>query len=236
MKKENTEVIEGLQWFVDFANLNLDNLKPGDKAKFFVEARQYLWPGEEEFRVIRGMGVSWVLAGLPEEGSEQYWGRMRELQERVRTVLDYFSTDERFAWSFNNQTVVQVVWEPNGRFTFSHVLATHDHPQYVEVKLYGLLDGLSLAAVRRCPGCQKFFLNPTGRKKRFCGNRCMWRISTAERREADREEYNEYQKGLMTDLRREKAGLKRLKTKARKTAETGAAQAPGKADKKKRED
>ena len=44
MKKENAEV---LQWFVNFANLDLERIKPGDKAKLLVEAAENLWPTKE---------------------------------------------------------------------------------------------------------------------------------------------------------------------------------------------
>ena len=102
------------------------------------------------------------------------------------------------------------------------------------MKILTSLGGLPQHAIGVCPGCNKFFFNPTKREKHFCGNRCMWRVSTAEYRKANQEKYNEYQRDLMMDKRRKKEGLPRKRTKARKAAGTKA-QAPGKADKRKRE-
>jgi hypothetical protein len=126
-------------------------------------------------------------------------------------------------------TLGESIWwitkKPKTGFAVKNLPATKDQRRYVWLKILMLLDGLPQHAVRECPGCRKFFLNPTKREKRFCGNRCMWRVSTAEYRKTDKEKYNEYQKGLMTDKRREKAGLPRKRTKARKAEEKGSTQA-----------
>jgi len=44
MKEE--EKVEALQWFVHFANLDLERIGPGDRAKLLVES-DCLWPVEE---------------------------------------------------------------------------------------------------------------------------------------------------------------------------------------------
>jgi hypothetical protein len=109
-------------------------------------------------------------------------------------------------------------WERqcNGRYSLSWVPLYQDQEDYIEAKLYKLLDGLPSATVYQCPGCRKYSVNFTLRKKQFCSPRCMSRVNTRKRREADREGYNKYQSLLKKDLLMEKKGLRRLKTKSRK--------------------
>lgn len=48
--------MEALDWFVGFSEMDLENIKPGDRAKLEVEARDYLWPQKE-----------WEEIGYPDE-------------------------------------------------------------------------------------------------------------------------------------------------------------------------
>ncbi|MGD0230111.1 MAG: hypothetical protein ABSC19_07115 [Syntrophorhabdales bacterium] len=233
MKEKNTEA---LQWFVDFANLGLDHIKPGDKAKLLVEADEYLWPREElkqyeeAIRLFhipeetRRVGpLAWALGPPPSKRSEEYWASILDLQTMTGALLAAVSVDATEGNPFVlyptalGETIWWVTKESETGFALKTLPAAKDQRAYVWMKILMLLDGLPQHAIRECPGCNNFFFNPTKREKRFCGNRCMWRITTAERREADRGGYNEYQRGLMSDKRREKAGLSRKRTKARKT-------------------
>lgn len=227
MKKEN---IEALQWFVDFANLDLITIKPGDRAKLLVEAKERLWPVIEMKEFQRGLALSldiesspmaWAL-DIPPEKSQKYWIAILQSQEEILKVF------REYVLSVTNYGVVisgrneMTWWAGRGNkspYTMKFLPLTESQGEYLRLKIFMLLDGFQDHAIRLCPGCEKFFFNPTNREKRFCGTRCMWRISTAERRQADREGYNEYQKGLMQDRYREKKGLPRKTTHSKKAEE-----------------
>ena len=113
MEKEREEA---LQWFVSFTNLNLTELKPGDKAKFLIEAEDYLFPTKEiekiPFLPSRGTkdttaffpsnknieqyikselkGMSWVSKvsqSRLQRGSNEYWTKIHHLQDVMKDVL-----------------------------------------------------------------------------------------------------------------------------------------------------
>lgn len=226
MKKQNAEA---LQWFVDFANLDLESIKPGDKAKLLVEAKERLWPVEEMEEFQRGLSYEWGIGttcmrwavNLPSEGSQEYWSAIVQSQRGVLQIFRlYFLHPPTAHDPLVSEGHHEMAWrvEGGGKSPFGMKILplTDAQDEYLEFKLFMLLEGFQAHAIRLCPGCKNFFLNLTNREKRFCGSRCMWRITTAERREADREGYNEYQKELMKDRYREKKGLPRRKTHPKK--------------------
>ena len=237
MKKES---IEALQWFVDFANIGLESIKPGDRAKLLVESEEYLWPRGElkEYQEGAPLPLSEKLLGrmawalkIPPKESPEYWSAIVQSQKVVKELLLRHlvptvrpsvkpSPSVKPAPSVLIRGHDEILWWVGKGHKFPYTIkflpVTESQDDYLRLKIFTLLEGFPDHAVRVCPGCEKFFLNPTNREKRFCGNRCMWRISTAERRETDRKGYNEYQKVLMRDRYREKNGHSRKKTKARK--------------------
>jgi hypothetical protein len=228
---------EALEWFVNFANMSLAELKPGDKAKLTFEAEEYLSPHWEvkelnqyaaskhkslqTFAALHFM--EWAFQSpprLPQDLNEpQYWGKMTQLQSIVQETLGMKGNQHQTELFWRGDTVFHWVKERNGKYSLSWVPIYRGLEDYITTKLYRLLDGLPLATVYQCLGCKKYSVNFTLRKKQFCSPRCMWKVNTAKRRDADREGYNKYQSVLKKDLLREKKGLKRLKTKSRKTKE-----------------
>jgi len=249
---EVKEKQEALEWFVNFSNMDLETIKPGDKAKLLVESEEYLSP-QKDIERLHYRPVNPNLFGIPyEEGKgpapqglderkkyyeelpEKFFGKMawifeipgrdspeyldtlKAFQTAVIDTLHEFSvlglSGQGIAWQ--GEMMIQVDW---GRtFNLSLIPLAETHDKYTQLKLYQLLNGLPGQTIQECQGCKKYFLNATFRKKTFCSPRCMWRVNTAKRREADREGYNEYQAKLMKDRYREKNGLPRKKTKSRK--------------------
>jgi hypothetical protein len=68
---------------------------------------------------------------------------------------------------------------------------------YLLIKLYTLLSGFPRTTIQKCLGCDKLFLNPSLRIKKFCSSRCLWRFNARKRREADPEGYKEKQREIM---------------------------------------
>lgn len=230
MEKERQEA---LQWFVDFANMNLAELKLGDKAKLSIEASEYLFPHREvkelnqyaaskskslhAFAALHLMEWAFDSPILPKDLNEpQYLERMAQLQTVVQKTLGIREAPNQMESFWMAGTVFHWMRRRNGRYSLSWVPLYRDQEEYIETKLYRLLDDLPSATVYQCLGCKKYSVNFTLRKKQFCSPRCMWRVNTAKRREADKEGYNKYQAKLMRDRYREKNGHRRLKTKSRK--------------------
>jgi hypothetical protein len=107
MEKERQEA---LQWFVHFAQMDLKEIKAGDKAKLLVEAEEYLSPKREirEFKEtlteydpaiaqiedISKMldDLEWV-AELPKKFSEKDWPKIVRLQDSIREEFRTFLAD-----------------------------------------------------------------------------------------------------------------------------------------------
>jgi hypothetical protein len=211
--------------------MNLGELKMGDKAKLSIEASEYLFPHWEvqelnqyaaskslsTFEVFHIMKWAFDSPILPKDLNEpQYWERMAQLQTVVQKTLGIREAPNQMESFWKADTAFHWMRQRNGRYSLSSVSLYRNQERYIETKLYRLLDGLLSATVYQCLGCKKYSVNFTLRKKQFCSPRCMWRVNTAKRREADREGYNEYQAKLMKDRYREKGGHPRLKTKSRK--------------------
>ena len=246
MKEDN---IEALQWFVDFANLDLEGIKAGDRAKLLVEAEEYLWPREElkEYQsscppgssLPKSLlkGLAWALEIPPKESAE-YWTAILQSQKVVREIfvgsvgptvvvgsrLRQSAASGKPVPSIIIRGYDDMLWWVGKGYKFPYTMkllpVAKSQDDYLPLKIFMLLDGLPQHAIRLCPGCKKFFLNPTNRKKRFCGNqRCMWRVSTAERRGANREEYNDSQAERMRKRYIKEKGLEGKKIKPPKGKE-----------------
>lgn len=244
MKKESAGVV---QWFVDFANLGLETVKAGDRAKLLIESEEYLWPKEEmkEFQASSPTPLSEKLLGrmawalrekIPPKESREYWAIILRSQKFVQ---DLFVRDlipivrpspnapakptetpspSWIAWGEDRM----LWWIRKGHkfpYRMKFLPITQSQKDYLRLKIFTLLEGFPDHAIRKCPGCEKFFFNPTWREKNFDSNRCMWRTLTAKRREADKEGYRKYQRELMRDRYLEKNGHPRRKTKKRKVGD-----------------
>jgi hypothetical protein len=256
MEKEREEA---LQWFVDFANMNLETIKPGDKAKLLIESEEFLWPWElkesgfplPDYMLRRDLSedtsdeiegelsgdypdiykrflrdMAWAFEEPPPRESEKNWKRLVAFQDIVKeTLQDLTGTHtgpEKITrvpppggLRYQGDTIIAMKLDAE-RFSMTYLPLTKSPGRYIQVKLCRLLDGLPRSTIYKCPGCKKYFFNPTHRKKNFCSPRCMWRVNTQRRRDADREAYRKYQRELMRDRYRENGGQLRLKTKSRK--------------------
>jgi hypothetical protein len=189
---------EALQWFVDFANMDLEAIKPGDKAKLLVEAEEYLFFKSEMEELKKRIPISkraigpvlaWVLK-IPPKESDEYWPTILHLQKVVREHFLNFMVSAPYIVSYGHQTVLtRIVWGSKLPFTITYFPATESPDEYVCFKIFMLLEGFPGHALRRCPGCEKFFFNPTRRKKAFCSPKCMWRMIAGKRRKELKENH-----------------------------------------------
>jgi len=210
MDKKN----ETLAWLVEFANMNLDEIKPGDKAKLLVESKEYLFPHQEKTdfqgasnkkgagilaKVMSEMGFEFELPEFreariemkwafedPAIDSVEYWKKIIQLQHVVKSVLSILSDPPHanMVLPYKIQALGMLQWGPEKQpFRTTYFPLTGTQADYIILKLIRLLDGLPSHSIRLCPGCGKYFFNPSLRNKNFCSPRCMWKVGAQKKRE-----------------------------------------------------
>jgi hypothetical protein len=209
MKKERNT--KPLQRLVDFANLDLERIEPGDRAKLLIDSSDFdwLWPGKElkaydpfnQLTKQRLSDFSWALE-IPGRKSPEYWNALVAAQKAVRDLFAYLqitahrSPEAASAPSTAMSIIIrghdEVLWwlgkGPGVPYTLRLLPVTKSQEDYLRLKIFRFLEGFNQHAITRCPGCGQWFFNPTDRKKRFCGNRCIWRTNTAKRRAASKKQ------------------------------------------------
>ncbi len=243
---ERTKVkADALQWYVDFANLDLEHITRGDKAKLLIEAEERLG-AEEEKREISKIwpayllnkerlgALAWAYDPIDRE-SQQYWECILAGQKSVRDLFDHY-----LMWSVHPTSATPQKGDSkpgkylSGNAEFRWILTsgfevpyrlvlfpiTSNRNDYVIFRIIRLLEGFPSHAVKRCLSCRKYLFNPRGKRKQYCSDKCMWRVSTRKWRKANPEKYRQNQRELMADLREEKIGRKRKKTIARRAKQS----------------
>jgi len=189
---------KALQWFVDFANLNLETISPGDRAKLLVESGEYLFPQEEVSEWNNSVlplsrrereGVAWAFK-IPDKESNEYWSIILHLHKVVLAqFLELIVSAPHIKKDGYETMAVRIVWGNKTPFSLSFFPITENQEEYVRFKIFRLLEGFPGHAIRKCPGCQRFLFNPTRREKAFCSPQCMWRVIAGKRRKELKEKH-----------------------------------------------
>jgi hypothetical protein len=108
---------------------------------------------------------------------------------------------DKFAW--------RISAGENYPYKISIHLGIENQSYFVFFKILTLLQGFPDHAIRRCPGCGRYFFNPTRKFKRFCQSKCMWKVLAKEHRKANREAYNKDQRDPMWRRYQPKTGRRR---------------------------
>lgn len=227
---------EPLQWFVNFANTDLDNVNPGDKAKLLVEAPEHLFPLNDLQQFDLGLKsprayrkyvrkMPW-LSKIPKKLSKR-WERIVELQIAVKRVLEGFcgmSPGHTFGTVLGEtqEMFVKVEKRENEAIEISYFPLTKDHNEHVDQMVVRIFARLP-CAVNKCLFCTKFFLNFSQRLKRYCSPKCVWKANAKQRRELDPEGYRKKQREIMwrtyPDRKAKEIGLKKVFVQRRKKRE-----------------
>jgi len=202
--KEERRRARALQWFVRFVNLDLEPIEQADQDKLLADS-DHLWPVKElrEFgRPIplapqRLEDFSWALKIPDKKWCERQSGIIAA-QKAIRGLFNSLQITARPSPEVRGapSTAVAVVWRghdealwwvckgPGVPYTFKWLPVAKSQEDYLRLKIFRLLDGFSQQAIRLCPACNKWFLNPSRREKRFCSDRCIWKTNSAKRRAA----------------------------------------------------
>ncbi len=236
--KEVMKKKEALEWYVDFVNMDLETIKPGDKAKLLIEViggAGHLYPyfelseeeiidksmSQEEPKMSRleAQVVLNILRCLPDKESEEHWELILNLQEVVKNLFcDFQKIDDpeigdHIASRRIEDVVLTVFWGKNQPFEVNYFPITKGHDNRLRCTIIKLLEGFPGHALSVCPVCNKFFLNTSFRKKEFCSPNCMWKSNSAKQRKKDPEKYRKYQRELMRKKSLKKMGLEKRKLK-----------------------
>ena len=149
MKKEN---IKALTWFVDyFANLDLENIEPDERAKLLIGAEEMLWPREElrEYQdAIRSFDLpegsrrplAWA-SKIPSKESKEYWSAILDLQPMTIMLLAALSDDatEDRPFKLMPHGLGKSIWwatkERQAGYTIKTVFAAKDQRSHVWAKI-----------------------------------------------------------------------------------------------------
>ena len=235
-----SERIETLRWFISFVNMDLQEIKPEDKARLFVESQEYLFPQKEmeafdsffKQRKVYSIEIPTdgskveldIKSGIPKEEAPipkeifgrmqwafkqpltEYWNSLVKLQEVVKKVFwritegatlyeiseaspghkkEMRAVETGGILMVSEETMMVKMEMGHGKepFRLSYLPLTESPDDYLRIRLYRLLDGLPSHTIWNCPGCKKYFLNASRRKKTFCSPKCMWRVNAKRWRE-----------------------------------------------------
>lgn len=186
MEEERKETLE---WFVQFANMNLNELTPGDRAKLGVESEEYLFPKRElevfphkeggtelatlstYFRRLE-TGMTWAF-DTPQRDSPEYWSLIRRLQSVVKETLlelatyhppnkEVLDATKTMPWEATSIQMVAIWgWDAEKKFSYSEIPLTESHEEYIQIKLYRLFKNNTRSTLLICPAPK--------RKDKECG-------------------------------------------------------------------
>src|ERR1035438_5833884 len=176
MREEKS--VRALEWFVDFTNLALEHIGPGDRAKLLVES-DCLWP----IRELKSYGqlaplpkkalsdFSWALE-VPGKKSPEYWNAIVAAQTGILKLFSWLQITAHPSPEVANAPSVAVssvlrghdemLWwmvkGPGVPYTLTTLPVAKTQEDYLRLKILMLLRGLNQHAIRRCPGCGQWFL------------------------------------------------------------------------------
>ena len=209
----NIEQSETIEWLVEFAQMDIDALKPSGHTKLAIDVKEYLFP-ELDFKRIKlrkrvltktrmerkdqydCYPVSKIesIIDAYNDDPETYWDMVKTVQQLLYNILQQAILLGGKHTDDNNQTLaneahaaIEVFAVVDGRLNCYNILATDSLHDYIKIKLYTLLDGFHVTAIKRCLGCGKIFFTPSLRERKFCHSRCQSRFHAAKRREAQRD-------------------------------------------------
>lgn len=226
-----------LEWYVDFVNMDLETIKPGDKAKLLIEAEGHIYPDigsidlSEEELIERSMSedkdeqkeakvLLQMIKSIPDKETKEHWEMVLNLQVVIKNLFYNFQKRTEFSVRRLSDMIVLMSWGGNHPFEIYYQPVTDSNDKWVKLWIFNKLNGFPGHAINICPVCNKFFLNTSLRKKTFCSPKCMWRANAAKRRKENPEGYREYQREIMRKKYLKERDLENQKIKPQKKIKT----------------
>lgn len=186
---------EWLRWVLDFIQMDLSRLSRKEKYKLF---REMVYFSSDSF-----FNTSWELIEKHIEFSHnkliEWEGIISEIQTVLKDFLNVMTTTRE-----NYELPELTSWmRPEGTMTRDPrvYFQTHSVPKdltpknWAVLNLSRLIQGLEMHMIGKCEECQRYFLNFSLRKKRYCSVRCTSRTLARSRKERwTPKEYDAYLK------------------------------------------
>jgi hypothetical protein len=179
-----TEKVRLIEWFIDFAYVDIDELPMGEKIKLWMEyfsiyAGGVGISGENISDDDMGYMLHFLtkhksldhLPGVQENFKDNFFSMMEKIRNNEQDLL---SMQVRY----NVKTItiggtVQTTYDTN-----TNVL--EEYTDLLMLRFLQSLNGIATGAFHQCPECNKWFINVSKRNKIFCSNRCAARKGSRE--------------------------------------------------------
>jgi hypothetical protein len=231
MEKSKKERTDKINWFLDFAQMDLTTLSPGDRVKLCYEAESNmvnygLTKEEEEFhpyprtKYLKDFLHEIDVPTLHE--IEEYFQVLKENQADLKGyIFEYINAITIEKKSYLNPGIPTwlVITAKQGNISLSYLPDVLDLQGVAINRFVKLLDGVPVEGFRKCLECKKIFFYPHRRKKEFCSVQCGWKFFARQRRESNPEAYRKYQREVMG--KRYEKKIREKHPKAARTATIG---------------
>jgi len=130
---------------------------------------------------------------LGKENQKEYWDLLSIVQSLIYAFWEYIlviSSDPTHIVKEGDITI-NILSVVDDELNYLRIPITTCLHEYFATKLYSLVSGLKVTAIRRCLECERIFFSPSLREKKFCSSRCQSRFHAAKRREAKRDKKRE---------------------------------------------
>jgi hypothetical protein len=195
MKKKTAAT--NLEWLVEFSQVDLVEISPGEKAKLLIEANEILVPRNKianlGTRLRKGSTVGTVLRPkflkslgwvdkIPSPNTDSFWELLVGLQKLILAEVKGLLSGEItskvlglgiISFSPNKQT---------GRYQVSTLPVTDTIEGFVITNFYKSFHAYPISSLKECLSCRKIFVEISLREKYYCSPQCHWRHSQQKRR------------------------------------------------------
>jgi len=173
----------------------LEKTKDANMRVFLRENIEYLE------RTYNKYPLSRVKQVLEKENQKEYWELISVVQSFIYAFWEYIliiaNEPKHIVAKHVNDLLnkgditINFLFIVDDELIYRNIPITTHLYEYFTTKLYTLVSGLKVAAIRRCLECGRIFFNPSLREKKFCSSRCQSRFHAAKRREAKRNKKKE---------------------------------------------
>lgn len=173
----------------------LKKTKDANMLVFLRENIEYLESTYKKYPLSRVKQV------LEKENQKEYWELISVVQSFIYAFWEYIliiSNDPTHIVKEHDDDLlnkgditINILSVVDGELNYLRIPITTHLYEYFATKLYSLVSGLKVTAIRRCLECGRIFFNPSLREKKFCSSRCQSRFHAAKRREAKRDKKKE---------------------------------------------
>ena len=165
-----------LSWFINFLQMNLDNLSEREKRHLILSPM--FWPFREKdvqelLSSPRGISISMVNKVFPPSGLKTIQNGLRKFFFKL---WDQKSSELLLPLPMIHRALI-IDGTGNYKILYPTILSGPGTPSVsIFISHFAdLLNGLPKDVIRKCPGCEKFFVHISKKEKIYCSNQCAYK-------------------------------------------------------------